>query len=181
MHDDHHAIVEFTGHSVLLTDHAIGDAVARGADGFGGATHPDLVRWLAGPDGWIGSLDAVLVAGGTGTAGAFDESHAHDEHVRVVRSFRHRRDVRVYADHGGVVTIGRGLVDRTELSLERFPGAEPGTGRRLITAALGQVERGHLVWAQVAPGNAASLRAFLSCGFVPIGGEILVSPRGSLG
>ena len=28
----------------------------------------------------------------------------------------------------------------------------------------------------LAPGNAASLRAFLACGFVPIGAEVLVEP-----
>jgi RimJ/RimL family protein N-acetyltransferase len=30
------------------------------------------------------------------------------------------------------------------------------------------------VFAQVATGNAASLRAFLACGFVPIGSEVLI-------
>ena len=28
------------------------------------------------------------------------------------------------------------------------------------------------MWAQVAPGNAASLRAFLAAGFVPVGSEV---------
>ena len=32
------------------------------------------------------------------------------------------------------------------------------------------------MWAQVAPGNAASLRAFLRRGFVPIGAEVLIHP-----
>ena len=97
--------------------------------------------------------------------------------TRVVRARSHRRDVRVHADDTGVVTIGRGLVDRQELSVEVFPGAEGhGHGRRLITQGLGLVEAGDLVWAQVAPGNSASLRAFLSCGFVPIGAETLLRP-----
>ena len=176
MTGDHHAVVEFTGHSVVLTDRDRSDLVARGADGFGGASHPDVVRWLAGPDGWIGSHDVVLVARGTG-GGSLPGSTELDDHPRVVRSRAHRRGVHVHADATGVVTIGRGLVDRQELSVEVFPDAVGhGHGRRLITEALALVEAGDLVWAQVAPGNAASLRAFLSCGFVPIGAETLIRP-----
>jgi hypothetical protein len=174
----HHAVVEFTGHAVILTDHEPEDAARRGADGFGGATHPDVVQWLAGPGGWIGSHDVVLVARGTGD-GTLPLSSAHDDHPRVLRSLEHRRDVRVHADRSGIVTIGRGLVDRIEMSIERLPGAKPGAGRWLIAQGCGAVPPGQLVWAQVAPGNAASLRAFLSCGFTPIGAEILLSPRRS--
>jgi L-amino acid N-acyltransferase YncA len=75
-----------------------------------------------------------------------------------------------------LVTIGRGLVDRLEVSVEVFDGATRGAGRRLIAEALGLVPAGEIVFAQVAPGNAASLRAFLSCGFVPIGAETLLLP-----
>ena len=175
MAGDHHAAVEFTGHSFVLTDRDHDHVLARGADGFGGAPHPDLLRWLAGPDGWIGSHDAVLVARGTG-GGHLAERHDLDEHPRVVRSRRHRRDVDVYGDRTGVVTIGRGLVGRLEVSIEVFDGATAGAGRRLIIEALGRVPAGEVVFAQVAPGNAASLRAFLSCDFAPIGAETLLLP-----
>jgi hypothetical protein len=183
MYGDHHAVVEFTGHSIVLTDRDPAELLAHGADGFGGAAHPDVVRWLAGPSGWIGSHDAVLVARGTG-GGELPESDALDTHPRVLRSREHRRDVRVYADDSGLVTIGRGLVDRLELSVETFRSTAPatvrrGAGRRLIAEGMGRVDTGALVWAQVAPGNAASLRAFLSCGFVPIGAETLLAPAGS--
>lgn len=177
MEADHHAVVEFTGHSVVLTHRRADELAARGADGFGGASQPDVLRWLAGPRGWIGSHDAVLVARGTG-CGSLPESTELDDHPRVVRSRAHRRDVRVHADRTGLVTIGRGLVDRLELSVEAFADARGnGSGRRLIVEGLGLVDAGELVWAQVAPGNAASLRAFLSCGFVPIGAETLLQPR----
>jgi hypothetical protein len=155
--------------------------VARAVDGFGGATQPDVVRWLAGPDGWAGCLDAVLVARGTGSGGdggRLRETAEHDDHPRVVRSRAHRDDVRVYADDDGLVTVGIGLAGRTEVSLELLGGRVHGrgAGRRLIADALDLVPHGQLVWAQVAPGNAASLRAFLSCGFTPIGSEILIGP-----
>lgn len=175
MAGDHHAVVEFTGHSFVLTDRDRDDVLARGADGFGGASHPDLLRWLAGPDGWIGSHDAVLAARGIG-GGRLAERDDLDDHPRVVRSRHHRRDVDVYGDETGVVTIGRGLVDRLEVSVEVFPAGMAGAGRRLIVETLGLVPAGEIVFAQVAPGNAASLRAFLSCGFAPIGAETLLSP-----
>ena len=47
-------------------------------------------------------------------------------------------------------------------------------GRALLHDALGLVAAGEPVLAAVAPGNAASLRAFLACGFVPIGSEVLI-------
>ncbi len=43
----------------------------------------------------------------------------------------------------------------------------------------GQLPPGDLsapVWAQIAPGNAASVRAFLAAGFAPVGGEALLLP-----
>ena len=172
---DHHAVVEFTGHSFVLTDRDAGEVVARGADGFGGASHPAMLRWLAGPDGWIGSHDVVLVAQGTG-GGCLSERDDLDDHPRVIRSRRHRRDVDVHGDDTGLVTIGRGLVDRLEMSVETFSAGSAGAGRRLIAEALALVPAGEIVFAQVAPGNAASLRAFLTCGFVPIGAETLLVP-----
>ena len=162
----------------MLTDRDPDEVLARGADGFGGASQPDLLRWLAGPHGWIGSHDAVLVARGRGDrrAGRLVERFDLDDHPRVVRSRTHRRDVRVYADETGLVTIGRGLVDRLEVSVETFDGRAAGSGRGLIRAALERIPPGETVFAQVAPGNAASLRAFLTCGFVPIGAETLLIP-----
>ena len=74
-----------------------------------------------------------------------------------------------------------GLADRCELAVELLdPGAagRAGHGRRLIRAGLATLAPGTVCWAQVSPGNAASLRAFLACGFVPIGSEILIR-RGS--
>ena len=169
------ACVAFTGHAVVLTDLDRADVIARGANGHGGAMAPDLLRWLAGPTGWIGSHDAVLVARGTGTQTLAERDDLED-HPRVVRARHHRRDVRVYADEHGLVAMGTGLVGRRELSVELFdPATAPrGAGGALISTALGVVPAGELLWAQVAPGNAASLRAFLRCGFVPIGAEVLI-------
>lgn len=171
------ASVEFTGHAFVLTDRDPGDVAALGVDAFGGTGSPDFLRWLAGPAGWVGSHDAVLVAHGRG-GGSLPARSDLDGEPRVVRARRHRRDVRVHGDDTGFVTVGTGLVERTELSVELVTGVTPasGAGRRLIGEGLALVPSGDLVWAQVAPGNAASLRAFLACGFVPVGAEVLVDP-----
>lgn len=171
------ACVEFTGHSVVLTDRDHDDVMAHGADGYGGATHPDLLRWLAGPTGTIGCHDAVLVAPGTG-GGSLPARDDLEHHPRVARARRHRRDVRVHGDEFGLVTIGVGLVGRWEVSVELFdPVRAPnGAGSGLIAEAIGLIPAGDLLWAEVSPGNAASLRAFLRCGFTPIGAEVLIEP-----
>jgi hypothetical protein len=49
-----------------------------------------------------------------------------------------------------------------------------GLGRTLVTAARHLVPGGAPLWAQIAPGNAASVRAFLAAGFAPVGGEALL-------
>ena len=175
--DGTHAVVELTGHSYVLTDRPSGDLLARGADGFGGCTHPDVLRWLAG-EGWVGSLDVVLVAGAR-PGDQLAERSDLDDHPRVGRARAHRRDVRVFGDDRGLLTLGRGLAGRMELSVELHDPAAggDGAGRVLIAAGLAAAPPGELVWAQVSPGNAASLRAFLACGFVPIGSEVLLKPR----
>ena len=84
--------------------------------------------------------------------------------------------MRVLGDERGLVTIGRGLADRIELSVELTGQRRRGDGRALIAGGLAALPAGTPVFAQVSPGNAASLRAFLAAGFVPIGSEVLLAP-----
>lgn len=180
--DDHgtEAIVEFTGHTYVLTTRAAGDDLFLGVDAFGGATSPRFVVALAG-DAEIGSHDAVLTRAGGADVPSLTETDRYDDHPRVRRARRHRRAVSVMGDERGVVTIGRGLVDRVELSVELssdWPDRSAGAGRALILAGLATLSEEQVVFAQIAPGNAASLRAFLACGFRPIGSEILIDRSG---
>ena len=46
----------------------------------------------------------------------------------------------------------------------------------LAAAAPALVPGGERVWAQVAPANVASLRAFLAAGYRPVGAEVLFGP-----
>jgi hypothetical protein len=173
------AIVALTGHAYVLADVDHEALEAAGADGFGGASHPDVQQLVAGPGGWIGALDAVL-AGRAETGPVLPRRHDLDDHPRVRRALEHRHDVEVYGDDVGLVVVGRGLADRCELAVELLDPAAAGRsghGRRLIRAGLATLPPGTVCWAQVSPGNAASLRAFLACGFVPIGSEILIRRR----
>lgn len=176
----------FTGHAVVSTALPASAVLGRGPDGFGGAMAPDFLRWLAGPGGWIGELDLLLVAPGAGPAGDHGGAGADavvprrsdlEEHARVRRARALRRDVEVYGDERGLVTLGRGPAGRRELSVEVPAGAEGrGAGRSLLADALTLVPAGEPVFAAVAPGNARSLRAFLACGFTPLGSEVLLRP-----
>jgi hypothetical protein len=98
------------------------------------------------------------------------------EHPRVRRALRYRDQVRVYDDgDGGMVLTGLGLAGRQECAVEvpeHRRGA--GAGRRLARAARALVPPGTHLWAQVTPGNAASFRAFLAAGFIPVGSEAML-------
>jgi hypothetical protein len=73
-----------------------------------------------------------------------------------------------------------GLAGRWETAVEVFEGARNnGHGRELALAARHLVPDGRPVWAQVTPGNASSLRAFLAAGYQPVGSEVLLIPRSS--
>ena len=104
-----------------------------------------------------------MVAGGT------------DLHGLAQRTFRTRRDLRIYADARGrgVVTIGRGLADRWEAAVvvdETHRGI--GLGRALAEAARHRAPADEPLFFQVAIGHAASLRAVMAAGYVPIGAEV---------
>jgi hypothetical protein len=99
------------------------------------------------------------------------------DHPRVRRARRYRDDVRVWALDGGVLVIGRGLGGRWEAAVEvDQEHRNAGLGRRLAAAARALVPEPRPVWAQVAPGNAASVRAFLAAGYRPVGSEALLVP-----
>lgn len=98
------------------------------------------------------------------------------DHPRVRRAHRYRDDVVAFSDDSAAVVLtGRGIAGRWECAVEvpeHHRGA--GTGRRLARAARALLPEGEHLWAQITPGNAASLRAFLAAGFRPIGSEALL-------
>jgi RimJ/RimL family protein N-acetyltransferase len=95
------------------------------------------------------------------------------DHPRIVYARGRRDDVRAWTTEGGVIVLGRGVGGRLEVSVEIDEGVRHrGLGRALVSAAR------HLtaepLWAQVAPGNARSMRAFLAAGYRPVGSEAVL-------
>lgn len=163
------AVVGFTGHAFLAVGGPLPDLPI---DGFGGAHDPRLVAALAGPDGWIDSLDALLVARGRGGPEVLVPRPDLADHPRAVHARSKRTALRVLGRATGsdVAVLARGVAGLTELSMELEPAHRGGgAGRTLVADALRSVPEGEVVVAGVAPGNAASLRAVLAAGFAPVG------------
>jgi hypothetical protein len=180
------AVVAFTGHAVLVVDPARPDRLLAdlGADGLGGAHHPRLIAALAGPDGWIDSLDLLMAARGTGRPGLAPRLVDRPDlagHPRAAFASRVRDDIRLvgYPDPGrsALAVISRGIAGLTELSFELdSPLRGTGGGTQLLADALTAIPVGHLTVAAAAPGNAASVRALLSAGFTPLASLQLFRP-----
>nr|WP_202891631.1 GNAT family N-acetyltransferase [Kribbella shirazensis] len=177
-------VVSFTGHIVIAADVDPAWVAERVPDGdLSAPTNPPFLAALEQLTGRrVNAIDAMLLAPGltdpaerTAATADLTELHDHD-HPRVDRAWRYRDDVRVYGDpHGGLVLTGRGLAERLECAIEVPPTTRnQGHGRRLASAARALIPTGSSIWAQVTPGNAASLRTFLAAGYKPIGSEALL-------
>jgi RimJ/RimL family protein N-acetyltransferase len=69
-----------------------------------------------------------------------------------------------------LAVVSRGIAGLTEVSFELEPSRRrAGGGAELVRDALSAIPSGQLAVAAVAPGNAASVRALLAAGFVPLG------------
>lgn len=169
------AVVCFTGHAYIASRLVRGELADLAPDGFGGALHPEILLRMAGPDGSVGSIDLTMYAHGRG-GGAMHPNPELDDHPRVRYARVRRDDVQAYGQTDGLFTLGVGLGGRWEMSVENT--SDGPRGRELIEQAMAMTPAGELLFAAVAPGNARSLRSFLSCGFVPIGSEVLIRVGG---
>jgi GNAT superfamily N-acetyltransferase len=142
--------------------------------------------------GWLGerlgsqpgSLDVVLAAEGLGGTPPLELRAGVDpeRHPRVARALRYRDDLTAWTDRDGLgmVVLGRGLAGRREVAFEVDPAARNrGLGRLLVAAARHLTPPGEPLFAQVSPGNVASLRVVGAAGFRPIGAEVLFHRDGA--
>jgi RimJ/RimL family protein N-acetyltransferase len=129
-------------------------------------------------------INLVLAARGLQGRTTLRETTSYGER-RLTRATVRRDEVRVFADPTGAATIvlGGGLANRTEVAIEIDPTRRnQGIARQALTEARRIVGQDQLLFAQTAPGNAASIRTLLTAGFQPIGSEVLFfapSPRDS--
>jgi GNAT superfamily N-acetyltransferase len=175
------AVLSFTAHHVVSVD-VPADEVLAAVDptNLNGPVAPTVLAWLADRTGLrAGSLDVILAwVPERAVPGDLAVREVEpDDHPRVVRARRWRRDLRVFAGDDGMVVLGRGLAGRLELSVEVEPGRrDRGLARRLVAATLVAAAPAEPVFAQVAAANAASLRALQPAGFAAVGAEVLYGP-----
>ena len=174
------AVLAFTAHHVVVGDVDPELVAAWLPDGdLSAPMGAPFLAWLGGQLGSRpGSLDVVLAAEGLGGEPPLELLPVADpdRHQRVARALHYRAGVEVWTDpeQAGMLLLGRGLAGRRELAFEVEPARRNrGLGRRLVAAARHLTPPGEPLFAQVAPGNAASLRAVAAAGFRPLGAEVL--------
>ena len=177
------AVVAFTAHSVIATRLTRSQLLPLLPPGdLGAAVHADTLSYIGQSLGVApGSLDVVLMAMGSDedVRVQLRPEESLLGHARVMRARRYRTNVSVWSDERKrvAVILGQGLAGRWEISVDIDPEHR---GQALATAVVAASRRllpaDVPIWAQVAPGNAASLRAFLSAGFAPVGAEVLFLP-----
>lgn len=173
------AVVAFTQHHVIAADLDPDDIRRQLTPGeIGAPMRPSFLSWMGRELGVEPTgVTVVLYALGRGVGSDRLVSRPDlAEHPRVQRALQWRDDVEFFGDTvaSSVLILGRGVAGRRELSVE-VPASQrrASTGRLLVQSALDITPRGEPLFAQVAAGNAASLRAFYNSGFRPIGSEVL--------
>jgi GNAT superfamily N-acetyltransferase len=176
------AVLTFTAHSYVAASVDPERLRARLLPDYPGATtEPAFLAWLGTELGRrAGQIDMVLVASHLDGPLPLDLEPREDlaAHPRVARANRYRDHLQVHADRdgGAVLLLGRGLADRWEVAFEVDPDRrDRGLGRALATAARHMVPRDEPLFAQVTPGNVASVRALLAAGYTPIASEVLLT------
>jgi GNAT superfamily N-acetyltransferase len=173
------AVVAFTAHTVVACPLSEAEVRAQLEPGdLGAATAARFLVWLGSRLGASpGSLDALLVAPRTARPPreSLDLRRVDaSSSPRVARAARYRSELATYGVDGGVLVLGRGLANRLEVAIEVEPDRQNrGLGQALARAAVRLAPPDEPLFAQVAPGNAASLRTFLAAGYRPIGAEVL--------
>lgn len=176
-------VISFTGNAVVFADTDPAWVAARlPADDFSAPLSAEFLAALGERLGRrshsVDMLTCVPAAAGPPHIELTELAAADGAaHPRVARALRYRDGVRCWQTTGGIVLIGRGIAGRWETAIEVDPDHRGrGVGTRLAASARHLVPADATLWAQIAPGNAASVRAFLAAGFRPVGAEALLSP-----
>jgi hypothetical protein len=175
------AVVAFSAHNVIAAEVEPNEVLDHLPSSDPGAPMTaEFLAWLAERLGThAGMLDLVMVAPVTDPGEELPRLIPRDDllsHPRLARSRRYRTDLRTYsdADDRALLVVGRGLAERWEVGLEVKPEHRAvGLGRLLARASARLAPDGEPLFAQVSPGNVASVRAFLAAGYRPICAEVV--------
>jgi GNAT superfamily N-acetyltransferase len=172
-------VLAFTAHSVIFADADPDWVRAQLPPGdLAASLSPPFLQALGtATNRRVGSIDLLCVAESLdGPPPVELMPEPESTHSRLLRALSYRDEVRAWTTDGGLVLLGRGVGGRLETAIEVDEDQRGhGLGRRLATSARHLIPPGTVLWAQVAPGNAASVRAFLAAGFVPVGAEVLLA------
>ncbi|MFJ5779356.1 GNAT family N-acetyltransferase [Streptomyces sp. NPDC093094] len=175
-------VMAFTAHSVVFTDEdpdwVRATLAGLDCDPLAAPMNPlFLAALLARTGRTTECVDAVLVGSPLpGEPSLPLKEIADPGHPRIGYARGRRDGVRAWTADGGVLVTGRGVAGRLEVSVEVDEDArQRGLGRALVTAARQLVTEP--LWAQVAPGNARSARAFQAAGYRQVGAEALLRTR----
>ncbi|EFG64615.1 conserved hypothetical protein [Streptomyces sp. SPB074] len=173
-------VLALTARSFVFADTDEGwvrDRLARtGSDPLAASLHPSFLAALLERTGRrMDTVDLLTVAPALPGPPPLDlRESAPGGHPRVIRALRRRTEVRVWETaRGDVVLLGRGPGGRWETAIETAEAGAAVRGRALALAARHLVPD-VAVWAQQAPGNARSVRAFQAAGYRPVGAEALL-------
>jgi len=171
-------VVAFPGHIVVAAD--VDPAWVTGLlpeVDYCAPLNPPFLAALEGKlDRRVNNIDMILLAAPAEGPPELALTRVADaDHQRVHRARRYRDDLRIWTTDGGILVLGRGVAGRWEAAVEVDEDRrERGLGRRLAAAARHLVPDRRPIWAQVSPGNASSVRAFVAAGYAPIGAEALL-------
>ncbi|WP_415951679.1 GNAT family N-acetyltransferase [Streptomyces sp. KLOTTS4A1] len=177
-------MIAFTAHSVVFTDEdprwVRRTLAAIDCDPLAATMNPQfLAAFMERTGRRTDNVDLLTMATPLGGEPPLALREIEDpEHPRVAYARKRRDDVRVWTADGGLLALGRGLAGRWEASVEVDEDIRHrGLGRLLAQAARHLVPGGSVLWAQQAPGNARSVRAFQAAGFRPVGSEVVFYAR----
>ncbi|SNX64170.1 hypothetical protein SAMN06272735_5985 [Streptomyces sp. TLI_55] len=172
-------VLAFTAHSVVFTDEdpewVYETLRGLDCDPLAAPLNPlFLTAFLARTGRRAETIDVMLVGAPLPGRPPVTLTEIEDAgHPRITYARGRRDDVRAWTADGGVLVMGRGIGGRLEVSVEVDDGVRHrGLGRLLVGAARHLVDEP--LWAQVAPGNARSTRAFQAAGYRPVGAEALL-------
>jgi hypothetical protein len=173
-------VLAFTAHTVIFLDddpawiHAT--IAGLDCDPLAATMNPIFLAALLARTGrGTETIDLLTVASALPGPPPLPLTEQDQDHPRVRRAQSRRDDVRTWSAPGGLLTLGRGVAGRWEVSVEVDEQLRHrGLGRALALSARHLVPAGAALWSQQAAGNARSIRAFQSAGYRPVGSELLL-------